>query len=110
MTAQDATKAHKNAKARREKSKTQGSTPREEVKVQRSGGGATVSSKPKGSPVERLRNYFKGVYAESKRVSWPGKNEVRGGTLVTLFILVVFSVYLVGMDFLLNKLTMRLGL
>lgn len=110
MTAQDATKAHKNAKARREKNKTQGAAPRgEEVKVQRSGGGV-VSTKPKGSALDRLRNYFKGVIAESKRVSWPGKNEVRSGTLVTLFILVVFSMYLGGMDFLLNKLTTRLGL
>ena len=109
MTAQDATKAHKNAKARREKSKTQGATTREEVKVQRSGG-AVVSPKPKGSPVERLQNYFKGIIAESKRVSWPGKKEVYAGTMVTLFILVVFSIYLGGMDFLLNRLTTQLGL
>lgn len=109
MTAQDATKAHKNAKARREKNKAQGPAPKEEVKVQR-GGGAVVSSKPQGSMLDRARNYFKGVVAESRRVTWPGKNEVRSGTMVSLFILVVFAIFLGGMDFILNKVTTGLGL
>ncbi len=109
MTAQDATKANKNAKARRERKKTDETSSGKEVKIHRDGG-SVVTTKPKGSPVERLRNYFKGIVAESKRVSWPGKKEVYAGTMVTLFILVVFSIYLGGMDLLLNQLTTRLGL
>lgn len=109
MTAQDATKAHKNAKARRERKNSDDAPAGEEVKVHR-GGGSVAPAKPKGSPVERLRNYFKGIYAESKRVSWPGKKEVYGGTMVTLIILVIFSAYLGTLDYVLNRVTTGLGL
>jgi preprotein translocase SecE subunit len=107
VTAQDATtsKSHKNAKARREKKKTEG--PTVEVK---SKDGVTVISAPKRSFPEQVRLYFKGVVAESRRVSWPSKPQVIGGTVTTLFILVVFSAYLGGMDWVLNSLTFRLGL
>lgn len=107
MTAQDATKSHKNAKARREKKKTDG--PAEEVR--RSKDGVTVvASAPKRSLPEQVRLYLKGVVAESRRVSWPSKPQVVGGTMTSLFILVVFSMYLGGMDWVLNALTARLGL
>lgn len=106
MTAQDATRAHKNAKARREKKKTAGPT----VEVVGKDGGVTVVSAPQRSFPERVRLYFKGVAAESRRVSWPSKPQVIGGTITTLFILVVFSAYLGGMDWLLNGLTVQLGL
>lgn len=106
MTAQDATKSHKNAKARRDKKKTAGPT----VEVVGKDGGVTVVSAPRRSFPERIRLYFKGVAAESRRVSWPSKPQVIGGTITTLFILVVFSAYLGGMDWMLNRLTIQLGL
>jgi preprotein translocase subunit SecE len=106
MTAQDApAPRHKNAKARREKKKIEG--PTEEVRRK---DGVTVVSMPKRSFPERVRLYFKGVAAESRRVSWPSKPQVIGGTVTTLFILVVFSIYLGGMDWMLSSLTMSLGL
>lgn len=107
MTAQDATKAHKNAKARRDKKKADGTTG-EDVKVRRERG--SVVSAPKRSMPERIRRYFQGVAAENRRVSWPGKPEVIAGTVTTLFILVVFSVYLGGIDYVFKVITARLGL
>jgi preprotein translocase SecE subunit len=107
MTAQDAatSKSHKNAKARREKKKIEG--PTVEVKGK---DGVAVVSQPKRSFPDQVRLYFKGVVAESRRVSWPSKPQVVGGTVTTLFILAVFSLYLGGMDWLLAALTDRLGL
>jgi preprotein translocase SecE subunit len=106
MTAQDASAPRpKNAKARREKKKTDG--PIEEVRRK---DGVTVVSLPKRSLLERVRLYFKGVVAESRRVSWPGKPQVVAGTITTLFILVVFSAYLGSMDWMLNSITTQLGL
>ncbi len=101
MTAQDATKARKNAKARREKNKT-GS--KDSVSVRSDKGGATSSPGPKGSFVERIVRYWKGVWAETKRVSWPGKAELIAGTIASVVILMVFAGWLGGLDFLLRKL------
>ena len=99
----------KNAKARRAKDKVTGGSPEAKApRAHREGG--TVTSAPKRSFPETVRNYFKGVVAESKRVSWPGKPEVIAGTVTTLFILIVFSIYLGSMDYFLNAVTIRLGL
>ncbi len=115
MMAQDAPKSNKNAKERRAKKKsevgTAGTSAAETVgsgKTRREG--VAVTSAPKRSIPEQVRLYFKGVVAESKRVSWPGKPQVVAGTVTTLFILVVFSIYLGSMDWVLSQLTIRLGL
>ena len=110
--AQDAPKS-KNARERRLREKERlaagGSPEVKPTRTPRGEGGAVVSA-PKRSFPEQVRVYFKGVVAESKRVSWPGKPEVIAGTVTTLFILVVFSMYMGSMDYLLNELTTHLGL
>lgn len=117
MMAQDAPKSNKNARERRAlaKNKADGSpsgSPVEETsgsgRTRREGG--AVASAPKRSIPEQVRLYFKGVVAENKRVSWPGKPQVVAGTVTTLFILVVFSIYLGSMDWVLSNLTTRFGL
>jgi preprotein translocase SecE subunit len=101
MTAQDA-KARKNAKARREKKKSDGGS-RDSVSVRSDRGGASVSG-PKGSFVERIVRYWRGVFAETKRVSWPSKTELVAGTITSVVILMVFAGWLGGIDLLLRKL------
>ncbi|MFA5506695.1 MAG: preprotein translocase subunit SecE [Vulcanimicrobiota bacterium] len=101
MTAQDATKARKNAKARREKRKTD---PGESVAVRSDRGGATVSPGPRGTLIERLVRYWRGVWAETKRVSWPGKPELIAGTITSVVVLMVFASWLGGIDYILRKL------
>ena len=101
MTAQDATKARKNAKARREKKKN----TKDSVAVRSDKGGATVSSSPgpQGGLAERIVKYWRGVWAETKRVSWPGKPELMAGTITTVVILMVFASWLGGIDYLLRN-------
>ena len=102
MTAQDATKARKNAKARREKKKKDKSKDSVSVRSDR-GGASGGSSGPQGSLAERIVKYWRGVWAETKRVSWPSKPELIAGTVTSVVILMVFASWLGGIDFVLRK-------
>ncbi|HDS08853.1 MAG TPA: preprotein translocase subunit SecE, partial [Firmicutes bacterium] len=39
-----------------------------------------------------IPGYFKIIIAESKRVSWPGKKEVWGSTIVVIILIIIFAV------------------
>ena len=100
MTAQDATKARKNAKARRDKKKN----TKDSVAVRSDKGGATAATPgPQGGLAERIVKYWRGVWAETKRVSGPGKPELVAGTITTVVILMVFASWLGGIDYLLRN-------
>lgn len=101
MTAQDATKARKNAKARRDKKKQDGGVS-DSVSIRSDKGGVTAPG-PRGNLPERIVRYWRGVFAETKRVSWPSKPELIAGTVTTVFILMVFAGWLGGLDWLLGK-------
>jgi preprotein translocase subunit SecE len=45
-----------------------------------------------------LRQFFSEVKAELKKVSWPGKDEVRTTTIVVVATTVFFGFYLWGLD------------
>jgi preprotein translocase SecE subunit len=112
MMAQDVPNNPKNAKARRAKqkeAKTPGSPESRAPRTPRGEHGQVIAH-PRRSYADQVRAYFKGVVAESKRVTWPGKTEVIAGTVTTLVILVVFSAYMGYMDYVLNALTLKLGL
>ncbi len=104
MSAQDDSdlKSRKNAKARREKKKSGGGS-KQAVSVRSDKGGATASG-PKGSFPERVVRYWRGVWAETKRVSWPSKPELIAGTFASVVILMVFAGWLGGLDLLLRRL------
>ena len=53
--------------------------------------------------VGTLREGYKDVLAEMKKVTWPNRNEVVGTTVVVLVATVVFAVYLWGCDVLFYK-------
>lgn len=105
MAAQDATKSRKNAKERRAKKKEAGGKKPTAVRTEK--GGATTSEGPKGSLPERIVRYWKGVIAETKRVSWPSKPELVAGTITSIFILLVFAGWLGGLDWILIRLLGR---
>ena len=48
--------------------------------------------------VGTLREGYKDVLAEMKKVTWPNRNEVTSTTVVVLVATVVFAVYLWGCD------------
>jgi preprotein translocase subunit SecE len=69
----------------------------------------------------RIAQFLRDVRAEMKRVSWPGVTEVKNTTIITLVAVIFFAVYLfaidqglsrliLGLDWLLEKITRLLGL
>lgn len=118
MAAQDTTKTYKNAKERRERKKQSvtapesngsgdGTTSVSKRSVAREG--ASVTSAGQRSWTAQAKSYLKGVIAESRRVTWPGKAEVIAGTVTTTIILLASSVFLGGLDVVLGRLTSSLG-
>ena len=69
----------------------------------------------------RLGQFIHDVRAEMKRVSWPGLNEVKNTTIITLIAVIFFAVYLfaidqglsrliLGLDWLIEKIARFVGL
>ncbi len=56
-----------------------------------------IINKPK-EWVTTVREGWRDVLAEMKKVTWPSRNEVVGTTVVVLVATVVFAVYLWGCD------------
>ena len=56
-----------------------------------------IINKPK-EWVTTLREGYKDVLAEMKKVTWPNRNEVVSTTVVVIVATVVFAVYLWGCD------------
>ena len=46
----------------------------------------------------RVNNYFRDVRAEAKRVVWPTGKQLRNNTAVVLVMVVVFGVFVWGID------------
>ncbi len=55
-------------------------------------------SGPRDSFPGRMMQFLRDVRAEMKRVSWPGVNEVKNMTLITLVAIMFFAVYLFVVD------------
>jgi preprotein translocase subunit SecE len=62
----------------------------------------SIVMKPK-QWVTTVREGWRDVLAEMKKVTWPSRNEVVGTTVVVLVATVVFAVYLWGCDVLFYK-------
>ncbi len=48
--------------------------------------------------VEKLRNYLKGVRNEVHRVTWPTRREVISLTILVLLLVFVLTLYIWGVD------------
>ena len=66
---------------------------------------AAIKAKPKNAPPQQqqertggLREYFKGVRIETKKVVWPTRKELVSYTIVVLIACAFFSVFLWGVD------------
>ena len=49
------------------------------------------------------RDFFRETNSEMKKVTWPGRNEVVGTTLVVIVATLIFAIYLWGCDFVFYK-------
>jgi preprotein translocase subunit SecE len=47
---------------------------------------------------EKIIRYSKETVVEMKKVTWPNKQELIGSTIVTVFVTVVLSVFIFGVD------------
>ncbi len=54
-------------------------------------------------------SFVQDTITELKRVEWPSKEKVRAGTIVTIGLLIFFSMYIFGLDFLAEQFFMLLG-
>lgn len=54
------------------------------------------SEKPKFT--SRVKNYFKGVRSELKKVNWPTRKELTNYTIVVFFTTLVLTVVIWGLD------------
>jgi preprotein translocase subunit SecE len=59
---------------------------------------ATAVTEYFGSRWTRLRDFFKDVRLEMKKVSWPTRKEITGTTIVILFAVFFFGFYLGLLD------------
>lgn len=54
--------------------------------------------------IKKITNYVSEVQQEVGKVSWPSREELYGSTLVVITLCAVLSVFIFGVDFLLNRL------
>jgi preprotein translocase subunit SecE len=54
--------------------------------------------------IEKIKEFFKEVWVEMKRVSWLSKKEISRYTLIVIAFTFVFAVFLGGLDFLFSYL------
>jgi preprotein translocase subunit SecE len=52
--------------------------------------------------LEQIKGFFSDVRMEMRKVSWPGRNEVYGTTIVVIFAVFFFGIYLGLVDVVLN--------
>jgi len=48
--------------------------------------------------MKNISQYVKSVQSELSKVTWPGFNEFVGSTIVVLILIVLFTIYLGGLD------------
>lgn len=58
----------------------------------------------KQKATSRMKNYFKGVKAELKKVNWPTKKELTNYTIVVLATVFVMTVVIWGLDIIFENL------
>ena len=65
--------------------------------------GGKKSQKPQGR-LAAIRDFFRGVRNELRRVSWPGRDQLRQSTAVVIIIVVVLGAYVAAWDFVFRNL------
>jgi preprotein translocase subunit SecE len=54
--------------------------------------------------IQKISKYLSEVKQELSKVSWPTREEVYGSTGVVVVLCIIFSLFVFGVDFLLNRL------
>jgi preprotein translocase SecE subunit len=56
------------------------------------------------------RGFLEETRQELQKVVWPSRDDVQAGTIVTIGLLIVFGLYISGLDFLVERLFSAIGL
>jgi len=59
------------------------------------------------NPFRQLRDYFVGVRSEMRRVTWPGKQEIYGTTVMVILTTFIFAFYFAICDWSFRNLVKR---
>ena len=54
--------------------------------------------------IQKVSKYLSEVNQELSKVSWPSREELYGSTLVVVVLCIILSVFIFGVDFILNRL------
>ncbi len=52
---------------------------------------------------DKVTKYVKETVQELKKVTWPSKDELVGSTIVTIFVTLVMSIFIFGVDQVFNR-------
>jgi len=69
-----------------------------------------VQPAKKVTAIEGIRQFFRHVLAELKKVNWPSRKELITYTIVVIVTVIVVSIIVFAWDYLLSLLFNRLGL
>ena len=74
-----------------------------------SGGGSAGGSKDGGGPGmgSRLMNFYRGVIAEMKKVTWPDVTQVRQATISIIIFVLILGLLITILDFALQGILIR---
>lgn len=53
--------------------------------------------------LSKIKQFLREVIAESKKVTWPGKKEVIGSTIVVLAAVLLTAIFIGAVDFILSR-------
>jgi len=54
--------------------------------------------------IQKVTKYFSEVNQELHKVSWPSREELYGSVIVVIVLCIMLSVFIFGVDFILNRL------
>jgi preprotein translocase SecE subunit len=72
--------------------------------------GMVVRRQPESTVAPKPRDFVDDTVAELKKVAWPTPQERVSGTIVTIGMLLFFSMYILGLDSLFRVIFIKLGI
>jgi len=54
--------------------------------------------------IQKISKFLKDVSTEMSKVSWPNRNELKGQTIIVIFVSVFFAVFIFFIDHILSRL------
>ena len=89
---------------------TKEETPMKGAPAKKAVAAGTSRPLPQRAPAKANGQFLSETRQELNRVTWPSRDEVRAGTIVTILMLVFFALYVSGLDALVERAFTALGI